>query len=169
MTMDRNDSRSKNKLLVLEQQVRRLRIFGSLALTVLASLFLMGQASGPEATVEAQEINLRDTNGTLRLRLATDNDLSALTLYDADGNGRVHLVAGERPGLLMFDPVMDGPYPRIRLALGVGDMGGGPSDSGPHLLMMDEQGIYRVEMFFTSNKYGLYVNNANGESIFDAP
>jgi hypothetical protein len=153
----------------LEKLNRRLRIGVGAVLLVVASLFLMGQAPPQSKTIEAQEFILRDANNKQRAKLSLVEDTTVLSLYDANENVRARLVAGDRPGLLFFDAGRTGPYANVRLALGVGDMGGGAGDSGPHFLLFDANGRGRAELFVTQNRLGLFFYDANGKVLFKAP
>jgi len=153
----------------LEKQNRRLRVGGGAFLLVAASLLLMGQAAPQSKTIEAQEFILRDTSNKQRAKLSLVEDTAVLSLYDAKENVRARLVAGDRPGLLFFDAQRTGPYAKVRLALGVGDMGGGAGDSGPHILLFDANGRGRAELFVTESRSGLSFHDANGKELFKAP
>lgn len=157
------------RLEMLEKQNRRLRNWGKAVLLVVAGLLLMGQAGPNTNTIEAQEFILRDANNKQRARLALVEDTTVLSLYDANENVRSRMVAGDRPGLLFFDPKRSGPYAKVRLALGVGDMGGGAGDSGPHFLLFDADGRGRGELFVTEKRSGFFFYDANGKVLFKAP
>jgi hypothetical protein len=129
----------------------------------------MGQAAPQSKTIEAQEFVLRDASNKQRSKLSLVEDTAVLSLYDANENVRARLVAGDRPGLLFFDAQRTGPYAKVRLALGVGDMGGGIGDSGPHFLLFDANGRGRAELFVTENRSGLFFHDANGKVLFKAP
>ena len=150
----------------LEKQVRSLRMLGGIVIALAFSFLLMGQATNQAKTVEAQKFILRDVNGVQRATLSASDGMAALSLYDADENVRARLLAGKRPALVFFDAENLGEFAKLRLALGVGDMGGGDTDSGPHLMLFDEAGISRVEMFVTEPKSGLVVYDKDGEVIF---
>ena len=57
-----------NRLERLEKQNRRIKQIGALALILIASVLLMGQASS-KRTVEANQFMLKDTSGRLRATL----------------------------------------------------------------------------------------------------
>ena len=153
----------------LEKQNRRLRVGVGAFLLAAASLLLMGQAAPQSKTMEAQEFILRDAGNKQRAKLSMVEDTAMLSLYDAKENVRARLVAGDRPGLLFFDAGRTGPYAKVRLVLGVGDMGGGAGDSGPHILLFDANGKSRAELFVAENRSGLFLNDANGKELFKAP
>jgi len=79
-----------NRLEKLEKQNRRFKQIGALALILLGSVFLMGQASPPR-TVEASEFVLRDADGRMRAWLGTQGDATALALYDKNGLRQIGL------------------------------------------------------------------------------
>ncbi len=153
----------------LEKQNRRLRAGGAVFMLAVASLILMGQAPSQSKTIEAQEFILRDGNHKARAKLSLVEGTPMLSLYDANENVRARLVAGDRPGLLFFDAERSGPYAKVRLAIGVGDMGGGPADSGPHFLLFDASGRGRAELFVTDSRSGLFFHDEKGKVLFKAP
>ena len=97
----------QERLLKLERQNRRLKQAGAAALTVAASLLLMGQASrtkpvqaSQSSTVEASRFILKDTSGKVRATLSIDerfgnSGAAQLVLYDVEGRQKVKLDSGE--------------------------------------------------------------------------
>ncbi len=83
----------------LENQNRRLKQVGAVALIIAAAVLLMGQAS-PQRTVEANEFVLKDSSGTVRGRFSTYEQNTHLWLYDANGKSRLWLHVG---GLVLWD------------------------------------------------------------------
>lgn len=145
-----------------------LTVAGTALLLAAAGMVLMGQGPQPARVVEAQEFVVRDASGKVRARLGMlDTATAALSLYDAAENVRARLVVGDRPALMLADAARSGPYARWRLALGVGNMGGG--DSGPHLLMWDSGGTSRVELYVAQDKSGLFLYGRTGELLFNKP
>jgi hypothetical protein len=90
----------------LERQNRKLKRAGVLALLVVGSLVLMGQAAPKSRTVEGEKFVLRDGRGRVRAKLDTDVDSSpALKLSDANGNLRamLSLDGSGDAGVWLFD------------------------------------------------------------------
>ena len=83
----------------LENQNRRLKQAGAVALIIAAAILLMGQAS-PNRTVEANEFILKDSSGTVRGRFSTYEQNTHLRLYDANEKPRLWLHVG---GLVLWD------------------------------------------------------------------
>ena len=81
-----------NRLERLEKQNRRFRQIGAVALVLIGSVLLMGQAS-PKRTVEANEFLLKDSGGRVRAKLSTEGNLPgpSLVLIDAEGKERVRI------------------------------------------------------------------------------
>ena len=71
-----------NRLERLEKQNRRFKQIGSLALILLGSVLLMGQAA-PRRTVEANEFILKDENGKSRAEWIVSPSVTAL-IFDND-------------------------------------------------------------------------------------
>ena len=153
----------------IERENRLLQVTSAAMALLLAVLILMAQTRPQGGSIEAQEFVLRDAHGKQRAKLTADSAATLFSLYDANEKVRARLMAGDGPGLLLFDPAQDGPYARIRLALGVGNMGGGADDTGPHLLLWDGGGQPRVEMYTTPTRTGVQMYDAKGRNTFHAP
>jgi hypothetical protein len=100
----------------LEQDNRRLKATGAVAVIILAGLLLMGQA-GPTKVVEAEKFVVRDAKGTIRAELfGTASGAAELHLADKDGIQRLLTDTGNEPRLLF-------PIPRcLTFQLGLVDM-----------------------------------------------
>ena len=153
----------------IERQNRRLRAATATLALSLAALVITAQAPPQSASIEAREFIVRDSNGKQRAKLGADSSATVLSLYDVAEHVRARLIVGDRPGLLMFDPARDGPYAQPRLALGVGSMGGGADDAGPHMLFWDADGQPRVEVYSTKARDGMFIHDARGRTTFRAP
>ena len=137
MEQTSEDSAVLNRLGKLENQNRRMKLAGAVALFFIASLVLMGQ-SPANRTVEANEFILKDENGKIRgiwSNVAASGPI--FTLLDSTGKRRVTLnvldVLG--PGLTLTDA---GGRERVRLLATV---------AGPGLNLTDANGKDRVYLF----------------------
>jgi hypothetical protein len=123
-----------NRLLILERQHYRLKVFAGFVAIVTCSLMLMGQVRPPldrpltpstqstitqtsthEGTIRAEAFILTDAKGKERASLVTDGTGSVfLVLFDTDGRPRADLqVNNFGPSLNFYDP-----NAKTRLALG---------------------------------------------------
>ncbi len=81
----------------LERQNRRLKYGALTILAVGGAGLLLGQTAPPKVkktprdTIEAHAFVVRDDDGTVRARLETKGGLTALTIYDGNGNGGAYL------------------------------------------------------------------------------
>ncbi len=93
-----------DRIAKLENQNRRLRQLGVMALIVALLLLTTGQVPSRKS-VEANEFILKDVNGNVRARLSVDMPGSSkLVLYDEEGKQRIKLDGGiGMPGLTVYD------------------------------------------------------------------
>ena len=117
----------------LEQENRRLKLAGLLGLTLLASVFLMGQARAP-ATIQAQEFVIVDRAGTSFGRFGMGEDgLPILTMRGKDDTIRVLVSVYDDGSAIMSLGAL--PIGSIsRLAIGTDEHG------NPALVMRDANG-----------------------------
>jgi len=91
-----------NRLERLEIQNRRFKQIGALALILLGSVFLMGQASPPR-TVEATRFVLKDANGKSRTEWTASPSVAALIFDDAAGYASLVLQVDDgNPSLILY-------------------------------------------------------------------
>jgi hypothetical protein len=85
----------QNRLLKVENQNRRLKLLGVMALIAVTSLIVMAHTPSRK-TVEANEFVLRDDQGNIRARLSMDAAQSnpEMTLLDEKGRARLELKGG---------------------------------------------------------------------------
>jgi hypothetical protein len=85
----------QNRMLRLENQNRRLKQAGVVAVIPIVLLLVMGQAPASK-TVEANEFILRDNSGNVRARLSMDEARSSpeMVLLDEKGRTRIKLERG---------------------------------------------------------------------------
>ncbi|OFV94413.1 MAG: hypothetical protein A3H28_09725 [Acidobacteria bacterium RIFCSPLOWO2_02_FULL_61_28] len=134
-----------NRLEKLEKQNRRFKQIGAVALIIVGSVVLMGQAPPPR-TVEANEFTLRDGSGRVRGQLSMTNSGPALSLYDQNGHVRTMLdVLASGPGLSLLDA-----NGKIRAALVV-------EANGPGLALVDGNGKKRAMVNLVAEGPGIYL------------
>jgi hypothetical protein len=80
----------RDRVLKLEKQNRRFKQLGVMALIVVASFAVMGQAPSRK-TVEANEFILRDDYGRVRAKLSVDGSNTVLNLADNTGRDRMEM------------------------------------------------------------------------------
>ena len=143
-----------NRLEQLEKQNRRFKQVGVLALILLGSVFLMGQASPPRS-IEANEFVLKDANGRIRGKWSMNGDSALFTLLDSKGVIRV---------LLAQDGLLDQAALHLRAANGNQrvtfevDSKGSPSlflqspESNLVYLGQEESGTATLRLFGTDGK-----------------
>ena len=91
-----------NRLERLEKQNRRFRQIGAVALVLLGSVFLMGQADPPR-TVEATHFVLKDDNGKSRAEWIASPSVTALIFDDNAGYASLVLqVDNGNPSLVLY-------------------------------------------------------------------
>jgi hypothetical protein len=73
------------RLAKLERENRNLKRTGFAVLALVLATVLMGQATPPSKTVEAQRFTLKDATGRIRASLDTVDDNALLTLYGPQG------------------------------------------------------------------------------------
>ncbi|MBI3933568.1 MAG: hypothetical protein HY316_02685 [Acidobacteria bacterium] len=143
-----------SRLKKLGTQNRRFKQIGAVALILLGSVFLMGQASPPR-TVEANEFVLKDANGRIRGKWSMNGDSVLFTLLDSKGVIRV---------LLAQDGLLDQAALHLRAANGNQrvtfevDSKGSPAlflqspDSNLVYLGQEESGTATLRLFGTDGK-----------------
>jgi hypothetical protein len=156
----------QGRLLKLEKQNRRFKQLGAVALIVAAALLVMGQASAPRKTVEANEFILRDSSGNIRARLSMNVPKGAapsypaaaqLVFFDEKGKERASLDGGTSAGGFAGLTLYDG-QERNRASFTESDAFG----IGPSLLLLDEKGHVGTRL-----KYGevLAVDNVSAHEV----
>jgi hypothetical protein len=121
MTMD-----LEHRVAKLERENRRLRVAGLLALMLVGTLFVMGQAR-PARVLEAESFILRDPTGIVLGRFAVDEDgYPRLSLNDRAGVIRTDFHVSES-GVYVFFRESTGET-RMEMVLNDGD-------SGPAILL----------------------------------
>lgn len=157
-----------NRLEKLEKQNRRMKQIGALALILVVSVLLMGQAV-PKKTVDANEFILKDTNGNVRGKFDLNALGPELVLLDEKGDARA---------ALLVSSVLDD----ARLLLNKGKEGGAAlSPNGlhfcesplkcrasftdaPSLQLYDPQGKVQAALGVTTDGPGLALTDANGKA-----
>jgi hypothetical protein len=143
----------------LERQNRRVKIAGTIAMVLAASIVVMGQAK-TAVVITANEFVLRDSDGIARAKIGMGVDLThkdgpAIVLFDAKGNPRISLstsaedarveVKSSQPGV--FSTMWAGPPGISGSGLGIKGPAGvfrvdldGPDFDGPQVLIEDKEG-----------------------------
>ncbi|MFQ5894499.1 MAG: hypothetical protein ACE5JJ_01585 [Nitrospinota bacterium] len=167
----------EERLSRLERQNRRLKQVGALALALLGSILLMGQALPKSRTVEAEKLVLKDPKGRERARLWIDKNGPRLTFYDEKGTSQDSIVVdlgaswtGEA-GLFLYNRLRG-----TRVALETDIIGGirlqytkngkqllelEANDLGPSISLWDKKTI-RILLALWGNEARLTLNGENG-------
>ena len=166
-----------NRLERLEKQNRRFKQMGALALILISSVLLMGQAA-PKNIVEADEFILRDANGNTRANLDVAGNVPKLRLYDANQEVRAMLDANpgpSGPGLTLFDAngkpraslFVTAKGPGISLANANGKSGANlilEESRGPGLDLYDTNGKPRVSVYVNQDGPAIRLLHASGKT-----
>ncbi len=148
----------------VERQNRRLKRWGALALAVIATVMLMGQATGSKIAkvVEAEKFVLRNNSGTIRAMLSVreNHSLANLAFFDEAGSIRIALGAGGDGPSSFFGFYDQGGKNRVSLLLN--------PDVGPILKFRDEKERDRAELRIKDGA-SMYFYNKDGKVIWSAP
>jgi hypothetical protein len=148
----------------LERQNRRMKIAGTIAMVLAASIIVMGQAKTAEV-VTANEFVLKDADGKVRAKIGMGIDVvhkdgPAIVLFDAENSPRISLSTSEDDARVevnsfqprVFSVMWAGPPGKSGSGLGVNGPAGvfrvdldGPDFDGPQVLIKDKEG-YATEM-----------------------
>jgi len=157
----------------LERQNRRLKRAGSLALTAVAALLLMGQATPESRTIEAERFIVIDSAGKTRAVLSMILDGPHLVMYDEKGEMRVNLRVGPDGPLLAFDNEAGKPQTELTAVKGFNGLltynyAGTPStvlgeeEKGPALRLFDADGKPHIELWSTNQAPQMSFRDAAG-------
>ena len=158
------------RVLKLEKQNRRLKQLGAVALLIVTSLLVMGQAS-QKKIIEADEFILRDNMGSVRARLSMNVPTGSapgfpaaaqLVLFDEKGKKRVMLNGGltsasSFSGLTLYDG-----QERARANFSEDDLVG----IGAVLMLQDEKGLLQTRL--RQGEVLTHTVNATEVSVLDA-
>ena len=140
-----------NRLERLEKQNRRFKQIGALALILVGSVLLMGQAPITR-TVEANEFIVKDANGKQRASLGLFGNQPTLSLFGESGKVQAALsVVAGFPSLILSDASGE-----LRAMLGV-------RPDGQELALYDANGKLRAELSVLFGRPELSLFDASGK------
>ena len=137
----------------LERQNRRLMQAGIMALVLLFSLVLMGQAPRKLRPIESDRFTLKDATGKKRAELLMEEAGPGLVLYDETGKRIGRFGAVTNGAGLSLQSIEQGP--RLSLVC---------QPEGPHLLLFDRAGKFRTELGASQRGPYLLFHDSNGSA-----
>lgn len=154
----------ERRLFRVERENRRLKGAGVVALAVIATVMLMGQATGSKVAkiVEAESFVVRDESGKARAQLGVMADGAAtLRLYDVDGKAFAELVGmSYGAGALQLRDR----HGIVRAILFVG------ATEEPYFRLYDLKGKPRIDLAVEAGVRPIIaVRNEAGKALWSAP